>query len=138
MELFNYGYCSRYPLALPLPSPKTPAAASKLYNDKIMNCESGCICLFWLAIIKKAQNGTERLHRSDYQRVLHVEILCNTHLHKMCIIHFYTYFSVSPVYFNQQQEVVPCIFSSETLQSVVTVTTAFFASFLMELWVLQN
>lgn len=39
-----------------------------MYDDKIMNFERVCVCLFWLTVINMAQNGTEKLHQNYSQR----------------------------------------------------------------------
>lgn len=78
-------------------SPRTPAASAKLYpeysnkcyqhwhntdNDNVMNCARVCFSLVWHTT-PQAQNGTEKLNKSDSHMFSHAEILCNAHLHKI-------------------------------------------------------
>lgn len=45
-----------------------------------MNCERVCIYIFWLTIISKSWNGTEKFHENYSQTFIRVRIPGNTAL----------------------------------------------------------
>lgn len=136
LELFKCGCAELSPQLHPTTSPKIPAAAVDLCSqhnikfyqqwcqmdeNKFMNCER--FCLFWVAVIIKAQSWTGKLSKNDSQGPFHIEyyaIQSNwTHCAPAIVITHFVPFSLSPCTENKKLALW-CAQQQSPLQGAVT------------------